>query len=84
MYDLNRFNATQETQRSSPKILYALAQIPLASPAATGGCGGGGMLGLFRGRGTGRGRGSEPDWKAEGAEGVTGPGLSWAEAAASE
>lgn len=37
--------------------------MPLASPlppAALGGCGGGGMLGLFLGLGTGRGRGSEP------------------------
>lgn len=44
-------------------ILYAVAQIPLVS-LVTGvvGWGGGGMLGLFRGLGTGRGRGREPDW----------------------
>lgn len=42
-------------------ILYAVAQIPLVSLVSVG-CGGGGMLGLFRGLGTGRGRGREPDW----------------------
>lgn len=39
-----------------------LVQIPLVSLVTVVGWGGGGMLGLFRGLGTGRGRGSEPDW----------------------
>lgn len=42
-------------------ILYAVAQIPLVSLASVVGWGGGGTLGLFRGLGTGRGRGREPD-----------------------
>lgn len=46
----------------SPITLAAVVQLPLVSLAGAAGCGGGGILGLFRGLGTGRGRGSEPDW----------------------